>query len=388
MSDFDEVRDITVIGAGPVGMSTAFWAGMREASSRIIDSLPELGGQLTTLYPEKWIFDVPGHPKVLAKDLVEMLRVQSIEQFDVPVHLDTTAATISWEDDGEDRVVVLHTDKGELRSRTVIVAGGHGAFEPKKLPGYDITPWEGRGAHYIVGEKSVFEGKRVMIVGGGDSACDWVVNLLDTAADIHLVHRREGFRAHEVTVGQIMEAADRGDVMLHVPFQIREVYGDGGIERVRLFNSEDEAHELEVEVDAVLLQLGFKTALGPVEGLGLRGRQGRDRGRSGDEDVPGSRVGLRRHHDLRGQAQADRHRLCRVGHRRRPGRARDPPGHQDPAQVLDQHRRTGRRCRPAVSGASSPLKAIDHLRESDPVMRELVEEVGADGLGDPRRGPS
>jgi thioredoxin reductase len=267
--DVDEVRDITVIGAGPVGMCTAFWAGMREADSRVVDSLPELGGQLTTLYPEKWIFDVPGHPKVLAKDLVEMLRVQALEQFDVPVHLNTTAETVSWEGSGEHRVVVLHTDRGDLRSRTVIVAGGHGAFEPKKLPGYDMTPWEGRGAHYIVGEKSVFAGKRVMIIGGGDSACDWVINLLDTASELSLVHRREGFRAHEVTVGQVMEAADRGDVALHVPFQIKEVSGDGAIERVRLFHSEDEAHELEVGVDAILLQLGFKTALGPLKDWGF-----------------------------------------------------------------------------------------------------------------------
>lgn len=268
-ADVDEVRDITVIGAGPVGMCTAFWAGMREASSRVIDSLPELGGQLTTLYPEKWIYDVPGHPRVLARDLVEMLRVQALEQFDVPTHLNTTAATISWEGEGEDRLVVLHTDRGELRSRAVIVAGGHGAFEPKKLPGYDMTPWEGRGAHYIVGEKSVFEGKRVMIVGGGDSAMDWVINLLDTAEEISLVHRREGFRAHEVTIGQVLEAADRGDVALHVPFQIKEVLGDGSVERVRLFNSEDQAEEIEVEVDAILLQLGFKTALGPLADWGF-----------------------------------------------------------------------------------------------------------------------
>jgi ferredoxin/flavodoxin---NADP+ reductase len=268
-ADFDEVRDITIIGAGPVGLAAAFWAGMREANSRIVDSLPEIGGQLTALYPEKWIFDVPGHPKVLAKDLVEMLRVQSLEQFDVPVHLNTTAETISWEGSGDDRVLVLHTDRGELRSRTVIVAGGHGAFEPKKLPGYDMTPWEGRGAHYLVGEKSVFEGKRVMIIGGGDSACDWVVNLLDTASEVSLVHRREGFRAHELTVGQVLEAAERGDVALHVPFQIKEVYGDGSIERVVLFHSEDEAHEVEVQVDAILLQLGFKTALGPLKDWGF-----------------------------------------------------------------------------------------------------------------------
>src|SRR5437588_3046079 len=102
----EEIRDITVIGDGPVGLITSFWAGMREASSRILDSLPELGGQLTTLYPEKWIFDVPGRPKVLARDLVEMLRVQAVEQGEVPVHLRTTADTIAWERDGERRVGV------------------------------------------------------------------------------------------------------------------------------------------------------------------------------------------------------------------------------------------------------------------------------------------
>jgi thioredoxin reductase len=268
--DFDEIRDVTVIGAGPVGLSVAFWAGMREASSRIIDSLPELGGQLTTLYPEKWIFDVPGHPRVLAKDLVEKLREQTLEQFDVPVHLDTTAERISWEDDA----VVLHTTRGDLRSRTVIIAGGHGAFEPKKLPGYDMAPWEGKGAHYLVSEKSEFEGKKVLIVGGGDSACDWVVNLLDVAERVALVHRREGFRAHEATVAQVMNAHERGDIDLHIPFQIRDIQGNGRIERVTLFHSEDEANEVELEIDAVLLQLGFKTALGPLKNWGLEVEKG------------------------------------------------------------------------------------------------------------------
>jgi len=264
-ADFDEVRDITVIGAGPVGLATAFWAGMREASSRIIDSLPELGGQLTTLYPEKWIFDVPGHPRVLARDLVEMLREQALDQFDVPVHLETTAERISWEDD----LVVLHTDKGDLRSRTVIVAGGHGAFEPKKLPGYDMGPWVGRGAHYLVGSKEEFAGKKVLIVGGGDSAFDWVVNLLEVADSITLVHRREGFRAHEVTIGQVMEAREAGRVDVHVPFQIKDVQGNGQIERVVLFHSERETEVVELDIDAVLLQLGFKTALGPLKEWGF-----------------------------------------------------------------------------------------------------------------------
>lgn len=270
--DFDEVRDITVIGAGPVGLSAAFWAGMREASSRVIDSLPELGGQLAALYPEKWIFDVVGHPKILARELVDRLREQALEQFDVPVHLDTTAERISWEPDPEDperRLVVLHTERGALRSRTVLIAGGHGAFEPKKLPGYDMTPWEGRGAHYLVGEKSVFAGKRVLIVGGGDSAIDWVINLLDVAHSVTLVHRREGFRAHEATVAQVMQAHESGAIDLKVPYQIKHIHGNGHIERVVLFHSEDEATEVELDCDAVLLQLGFKTALGPLKDWGL-----------------------------------------------------------------------------------------------------------------------
>jgi len=261
------VRDITVIGAGPVGLVTAFWAGMREASSRIIDSLPDLGGQLTTLYPEKWIFDVPGHPRVLAKDLVEQLRRQSIDQFDVPVHLETTADRVEYEPDPEDperQIMRLKTDRGDLLTRTIVIAGGHGAFEPKKLPGFDMAPWEGRGAHYLVGEKAAFAGKNVMIVGGGDSACDWVVNLVDVASSVTLVHRREEFRAHEATVHEIMDAAAAGQVDVRTPYEIRAIGGDGSIERVTLGHVETD-EEVELDCDAVLLQLGFKTALGPLK---------------------------------------------------------------------------------------------------------------------------
>ena len=264
--DFDDIRDITIIGAGPVGLSAAFWAGMRQASSRIIDSLPEIGGQCKTLYPEKWIFDVPGHPKILAKDLVDNLRAQALEQFDVPVHLETTANEISWADDH----VVLHTDRGDLRSRTVIVAGGHGAFEPKRLPTSDVdmAPWEGRGAHYLVGEKSDFDGKRVVIVGGGDSAFDWVVNLLDTASEITLVHRRDGFRAHEATVAEVMTEVEKGRVDLKVPYVIKGVDGNGTIEAVELHHAAGEESE-RLECDAVLLQLGFVTKLGPLKEWGF-----------------------------------------------------------------------------------------------------------------------
>ena len=261
----DEIRDITIIGAGPVGMVTAFWAGMREASSQIVESLPELGGQLTTLYPEKWIFDVPGFPRIIAKDFVEEIRKQSLEQFDVPVSLETTADRVEYEDSGGERILRLVTDKGDFLSRTLIIAGGHGAFEPKKLPGYDMSPWEGKGAYYLVGEKSEFEGKDVVIIGGGDSACDWVINLLDTAGSITLVHRREAFRAHEVTVKEIMDAVEAGKVDVKTPYQVKDVSGNGRVERITIFHSENEDETHELECDAVLLQLGFKTALGPLK---------------------------------------------------------------------------------------------------------------------------
>jgi ferredoxin/flavodoxin---NADP+ reductase len=265
------IRDITIVGAGPVGLSAAFWAGMRQASAQIVDSLPEIGGQCTTLYPEKWIFDVPGHRRILAKDLVAELREQALGQFDVPVHLETTAHTISWDDEA----VTLHTDKGDLRSRTVIVAGGHGAFEPKRLPvsDVDMAPWEGRGAHYLVGEKAEFAGKRVVIVGGGDSAFDWVVNLLDTAERVTLVHRREAYRAHESTVAEVMRHVEGGRVDLKVPYVIKDVHGNGVIEGVELHRKDDGAVE-RLECDAVLLQLGFSTRLGPLKDWGFELEKG------------------------------------------------------------------------------------------------------------------
>ena len=322
-----DIRDITIIGAGPVGLCTAFWAGMREASARIIDSLPEIGGQLTTLYPEKWIFDVPGHPRVLAKDLVAQLREQ-IEPFDVPIHLETTAESISYEGEGDDRVVVLHTADGqELRSRTVIVSGGHGAFEPKRLPvsDVDMEPWEGKGVHYLVGDKHEFLDKRVVIVGGGDSACDWVLNLLDTADHITLVHRRDAFRAHEATVSQVKEAAEGPQSTCTRPTSSRRSRGNGQVEGVVLHNAtEGEDHSFAVEVRRDPAAARLLDEARPAQGVGLRAREERDQGRADVRDVARARLGVRRHHDVRRQDQADRDRLRRGGDRRRAGRPHDP----------------------------------------------------------------
>lgn len=269
--DFAQVRDITIIGAGPIGLSAAFWAGMRQASVRIVESLTAIGGQLTTLYPEKWIFDVCGYPRIVAKDLVDQLREQSIEQFDVPVHLGTTVKRMAYEPDPDDagaRLVRLTTDRGDLLTRAVVIAGGHGAFEPKKLPNLDLDPWEGRGVHYVVTEKAVFTGKNVVIVGGGDSACDWALNLLDTAESVVLVHRRDQFRAHEGVVADVMTAKKNGKIDVYTPHQVKELLGRESLEAVTLAGGPDNA-QTTVPCDALLLQLGFKTALGPLADWGL-----------------------------------------------------------------------------------------------------------------------
>lgn len=271
-ADSGQIRDVTVIGAGPVGLAAAFWAGMRETSVRIIDSLPVIGGQVTTLYPEKLVFDVVGHPQVLGQDLIELLKQQSLGQFDVPVHLETTAQSIEYEidpDDREKKLIKLTTNRGELRSRALVIAGGHGAFEPKKLPGVELDEWEDRGLHYIVSEKSIFTDKRVVIVGGGDSACDWALNLLDTASEITLIHRRNQFRAHEGTAAQIKEASDTGKINVLTPFQVSDVSGDGQIESIVAKGGDEGELEEKIGCDALLLQLGFKTHLGPMADWGM-----------------------------------------------------------------------------------------------------------------------
>src|SRR5712671_3449048 len=166
-----EAKDITIIGAGPTGLFAAFYAGMRGASHRLIDNLDQVGGQLTALYPEKYIFDVAGFPKILAKDLVKGMAEQGL-QWKGSVHLAQKVIGLKHgAGDGEPRFVVI-TDKDEYPSHTVLIAGGIGAFTPRKLPLKDVDRWYGRGVFDRVLDPQAFAGKRVLLVGGGDSAFD------------------------------------------------------------------------------------------------------------------------------------------------------------------------------------------------------------------------
>src|SRR5437660_906957 len=267
-----DVKDITIIGAGPTGLFGAFYAGMRGASCRLIDNLDQVGGQLTALYPEKYIFDVAGFPKVLSKDLVKGMGEQAF-QFKQPVHLGENVTGLKRYSENGKLAFTVVTDKDEYPSRTVLIAGGIGAFTPRKLPLKDVDRWNGKGLHDRVLDPKVFSGKRVLLVGGGDSAFDWAVNLQGIARSIVMIHRRDGFRAHAATVRQVRELSAAGKMELRTFWELKTIHGDERIEAVTIFNSKTKVEE-RLAVDNVIPQLGLISPPGAIPQWGLDIEQG------------------------------------------------------------------------------------------------------------------
>ena len=258
-----ELLDLTIIGGGPTGLFAAFYAGMRGATARIIDSLPELGGQLTALYPEKYIYDVGGFPRITARELAANLIRQGL-QFGPEVRLEEQVRELIREDG---RFVVV-TDRGRYPSRAVLIAAGKGAFAPRTLdcPGYERLL--GRGVAYHVKDPAAYAGQRVLIVGGGDSAVDWALSLKDYCARLVLIHRREGFRAHAHSMRQLREAVERGELELLTHREVREIHGTDRVSAVTIFDNRT-GEETTLEVDAVLALIGFKPDLGPIASWGI-----------------------------------------------------------------------------------------------------------------------
>jgi thioredoxin reductase (NADPH) len=265
----NSLLDITIIGGGPTGLFGAFYAGMRGASCRIIDSLPALGGQLAALYPEKLIFDVAGFPRVLAKDLVKGMTEQAL-QFGCEVRLNETVTGLRRTEDPEGGIghFDLETDAGSYPSRTLLIAAGIGAFEARRLPLDAAAEWEGKGLDYTVQDPKEFAGKRVLIVGGGDSAFDWAVNLVGVADWVALVHRRDAFRAHQGTVRHVERLAMQGKCEIRTFCEVSAISGGERLERVTLLNTKSREEET-IAFDAVLPQLGFHSDLGPIKQWGL-----------------------------------------------------------------------------------------------------------------------
>src|SRR5919108_732722 len=217
-----DIFDITILGGGPVGLFGLFYAGLRGLRAKLIDSLAELGGQLITLYPEKYIYDVAGYPRVLAKDLVKSCIEQGL-RFNPVVCLEEKVIELSYH---PARLICLRTDKGEHWTRAIILTVGVGAFEPKKLSLPNIERLEGRGIFYFVKEKQTFADKTVLIVGGGDSAVDWALMLNDVAKKVMLIHRRDRFRAHLQSVQELL--ASRVEVKLF--YEVKAVHGSDQLE--------------------------------------------------------------------------------------------------------------------------------------------------------------
>jgi thioredoxin reductase (NADPH) len=259
-ADEVQVFDVTIIGAGPTGLFGAFYAGMRNMTVKIIDALEEPGGQLTALYPEKYIYDAPGFPKVIAKDLVRNL-VEQCSQWNPSMCLGERVQMITQAGDGNWHI---ETDKDTHITRSIVICAGVGAFAPNKLVAPGVAELEGTGVHYFVKEKAAFKNKRLLIVGGGDSAVDWALNLQDVAESITVIHRRDEFRAHESTVTEMRNS--RATIL--TPYEVRSVEGDGKIERVVIYHNKTQ-EEATLDVDAILVNIGFKADIGPIRDWGL-----------------------------------------------------------------------------------------------------------------------
>ncbi|MBA2567837.1 MAG: NAD(P)/FAD-dependent oxidoreductase, partial [Actinobacteria bacterium] len=275
MATSNGVVDITILGAGPTGLAAAYYAGHRDASVRIVESLEQLGGQVAATYPEKHVYDVAGHPKILGQKLVDMCAEQGL-QFGAEVILGEEAKTLERIDENGEELFALTTAKGgPYLSRALIVTAGHGAFEPRKLGVDDIDRWEGKGLHYFVRQKDVFKDKACVIVGGGDSALDWALGLQDTARPpIALVHRRDRFRALESSVNEAKKLEAEGRVRILTPHEVRDVHGDGSIQAVSIENTTTGVVE-RVDCEALITLLGFHSHLGAIAewGIELEGKR-------------------------------------------------------------------------------------------------------------------
>jgi thioredoxin reductase (NADPH) len=264
-----QLKDITIIGAGPTGLFALFYAGMRRVSAQVVDALPEAGGQLAALYPEKFIFDVGGFPQILAKDLVRAL-VEQAGRFGEPIHLGQRVTGL--DNDGDHLVLV--TERDRFPTRSIVIAAGIGAFSPRRLPQSCAEPWYGRGIYDVVTDPEDFRGKKVVIIGGGDTAFDWATQLLDRAAAVTVVHRSDRFKAHDATVHQYRSAVEAGKAHLFTFHELEDVLcrGPGNGDQFSHLALKDIKAKTtrEVEADVILPMLGFVSDMSALAAWGLR----------------------------------------------------------------------------------------------------------------------
>lgn len=253
--------DVAVIGGGPAGLYATFYAGLRGMKAVLVEAAGQLGGQPALVYPEKWIYDVAGFPRIRARELAAALIEQAM-RFDPDVRLGVRAEGL--EDAGQGFYRLTLADGSAIVTRGVIVAAGLGAFEPKRLPAPGLDRWEGRGLTYGVRRLDDLRGKRVVIVGGGDAAVDWALMAVEVAASVTLVHRRRQFRALEESVRALQESP----VRLELAAEVVGAEGGDVLERVHILDKETGQTRV-LECDVLVPCLGFKADLGPLARWGF-----------------------------------------------------------------------------------------------------------------------
>lgn len=255
--------DILIIGAGPCGLFTVFEAGLLKLRCHLIDALPQIGGQLSEIYPKKPIYDIPGFPSILAGDLVKNLEEQ-IAPFNPGYTLSERAESLEKTSDKE---FTLTTNKGTvIKAPVIAIAGGLGCFEPRKPPIDGLAIYEDKGVHYMVKEPEDFRDKKILIAGGGDSALDWTIELADVASEVTLIHRRTSFRGALDSVEKVMTLAKAGKVNLITEAQAVGVEGDENLNSVIIKTKEGEKS---IAVDSFIPLFGLTPKLGPIADWGL-----------------------------------------------------------------------------------------------------------------------
>lgn len=256
--------DTVIIGAGPAGLFQVFELGLHDISAHVVDVLPHAGGQCSELYPDKPIYDIPALPSCGAQELVDRLLEQG-EPFKPVFHLGQEVRTLVRQQGGGFQ---LTTSTGTgFRARTVIIAAGVGAFQPRRLKLDNVADLEGVNIHYRVSDPSMFAGKRLVVLGGGDSAFDWALELYGKAQHVTLVHRSNNFRAAPASVTKFMKLVDSGNAAFMVGNVVNLARRDGALATVDVLDAESNTHT--VELDHLLVFYGLSPRLGPIAEWGL-----------------------------------------------------------------------------------------------------------------------
>lgn len=256
--------DICIIGAGPVGLFAVFEAGLLKMRCHLIDALPQVGGQLSEIYPHKPIYDIPALPAVKAQDVVDNL-MEQIKPFHPTFTLGERVEEIQKQEDGS---FTLKSNEGtQIQAKVIVIAGGLGSFEPRKPEVAGIAEFEGKGVSYMIKNPEVFRGQNVVLAGGGDSALDWTIYLADVAKKVTLVHRSDSFRGAPDSAEKVFNLASEGKINLLLKSNLSCVQGNGHIKRVGIVDST--RTESFIEADSLIPLFGLSPKLGPIAHWGL-----------------------------------------------------------------------------------------------------------------------